>query len=151
MTRRAVLTLTLVFGLAVLVAGAGPATAQPYGPCKITCTPQASCDTLCYVPFFVPDCPTCNLTTCGQYGVCAASFTALNPCFTCRVFITGTSGNDTLVGTSAADCISGEAGNDSMYGNAANDCLLGGPGTDFADGGSGTDYCDGESEVSCEL
>ena len=149
MIRRSALTLTLVFGLAGLVAGA--ATAQPHGPCKTTCTAQSSCEELCYVPFFVPDCPTCNLTTCGEYGVCAASFTVVNPCFTCGVLIIGTSGHDTLIGTSAGDCISGEAGNDMMYGAAANDCLIGGPGTDFADGGSGTDFCDGEVEVSCEL
>jgi hypothetical protein len=122
--------------------------------CQFSCTCESSCSEICFTGPFIQDCPECNQSTCGKWGLCSTSSSCVPsapgcPAQTCTTTINGTSGNDTLIGGSAGECIYGFGGNDTMDGNAGNDCLDGGSGTDFADGGSGTDICYAESQVSC--
>ena len=64
-----------------------------------------------------------------------------------RMFVTGTSGNDTLTGSTSDDTIDGLAGNDTLNGLAGNDALNGGDGDDNLYGGSGNDTLAGGAGV----
>lgn len=60
-----------------------------------------------------------------------------------NLWISGDSGNDTIVSSNGADCLIGGAGNDSLISNAGADVLDGGDGSDVLDGAAGTDSLNG--------
>jgi hypothetical protein len=168
MSRRESGVLAVAFALGMLLMlASSPASAL----CNFQCTCTSSCDDICTTGPDVIDCPGCNETTCGNWGVCIDACGGGGSCqaISCSSTINGTSGGDTLSGNGAHECINGFGGadtltgnagddtiqggdgNDTMYGNSGNDCLYGDAGTDSATGGTGTDFCDAEAETSCEI
>lgn len=156
--KRSVIAVAMACGLFGLLA-ASPASAL----CS-QCTCESSCDEPCITGPFIPDCPECNVSTCGDWtGVCSGSWTCTQSCSnqTCTDFIFGNGSNNTLNGTADKECIYGYDGNDTidgeagddriwggngtdtLYGDSGNDCLWGEAGNDHLDGESGSDYGNG--------
>ena len=171
--RESGVALAFVLG-AVLMLAASPASAL----CGFQCTCNSGCNDYCTTGPDIPDCPGCNETTCGNWGICVdLCQTGSCQATSCTSTLNGTSSGDTLNGNSnhqcinglgGADTISGEAGddtisagsgNDTVYGGSGNDCMYGDDGDDnltgdtgsfdYADGGTGTDTCTAETEISC--
>lgn len=136
--------LTITAGLAALVLVlATPVSAL----CSFSCTCESSAGEICRNGPFVPDCPTCNQSTCLASGSLyvghpSCSADCENNGYTTT--INGTSGGDTLNGTSANERINGLGGNDTIYGNAGDDTIYAGSGADTVSGGSGDDCMWGE-------
>jgi Ca2+-binding RTX toxin-like protein len=63
--------------------------------------------------------------------------------FSSQVTLEGLDGNDSLAGGSSSDYLSGGSGNDTVSGNSGNDILLGGNDTDNLTGGDGADTLTG--------
>lgn len=169
--------LALAFGLAMLLSAA---SAEAQMLC-FSCDCEDSCATVCRDGPLVPDCPECNLSTCGASGpACGGCNGICELTSICTNEINGNSSGNTLFGTSQHDCINGKGGNDtidgeagddtihgddgndSIFGDSGNDCLLGDAGDDNLQGDSGTDEADGgthgsgdtcvaETETACEL
>ena len=127
------------------------AAAPAQALCSFSCTCESSCSEICFTGPFIQDCPECNQSTCGEWGVCSTSWScdetpAGCPAQECTTNLTGTAGNDTLNGGSGRECIYGYGGNDTIDGNAGDDTIYCGPGTDTAYGDSGNDCLFGEGD-----
>lgn len=70
------------------------------------------------------------------------------------IYVTGTTGNDSLIGNASNNIMMGLAGNDSLSGGTGDDLLNGGAGNDKLDGGLGSDtvsYSDATVAVKVSL
>jgi hypothetical protein len=125
-----------------MLAAASTASAQAL---CFGCKCWSSCDNVCHTGPLIPDCPECNQSTCGEWGVCddlCEPGECDNGGYTTT--LNGTSGGDNLSGSSAHERINGFGGADTINGNAGNDQIFAGDGNDTASGGSGEDCLFGE-------